>query len=116
MSKGRAFIPVVLATGFGVANVLWAFGPAFEEQAQERAEKARRLAEGDKPLDKEVTASIKAAGDASRSEATAEALQSKPSLWQTAATSWDKPSDGSSHTNEASQTVMKGEKRDESSR
>lgn len=76
----------------------------------------RRLAEGDKPLDEEVTASIKAAGDASRSEATAEALQSKPSLWQTAAKFWDKPSDGSSHNNEASETVMKGEKRDESSR
>ncbi|KFY87559.1 hypothetical protein V498_07120, partial [Pseudogymnoascus sp. VKM F-4517 (FW-2822)] len=53
MSKSRAFIPVVLAAGFGVANVLWAFGPAFEEQAQERAEKAKRLADGEKPLGEE---------------------------------------------------------------
>ncbi|OBT69590.1 hypothetical protein VE03_00842 [Pseudogymnoascus sp. 23342-1-I1] len=116
MSKGRAFIPVVLAAGFGVANALWAFGPAFEEQAQERAEKARRQADGDKPLDEEVTASIKAAADASRSEATAEALQSKPDLWQTAAKFWDKPSNVSKPTNETSQTVTKGQKPDESPR
>ncbi|KFZ15876.1 hypothetical protein V501_02513 [Pseudogymnoascus sp. VKM F-4519 (FW-2642)] len=116
MSKGRAFIPVVFAVGFGVANALWAFGPAFEEQAQERAEKARKLEEGDKPLDKEVTASIKAAADASRSEATAEALQSKSNVWQTAAKFWDKPSNVSSPTNEVSQAITKGQKPDESSK
>ncbi|KFZ03534.1 hypothetical protein V502_10863 [Pseudogymnoascus sp. VKM F-4520 (FW-2644)] len=116
MSKSRAFIPVVLAAGFGVANVLWAFGPAFEEQAQERAEKARRLADGEKPLDEEVTTSIKAAAAASRSEATAEALQSKPNFWQTTAKFWDKPSNVSPPTNETSQTIFKGQKPDESSK
>ncbi|KFY38464.1 hypothetical protein V494_04360 [Pseudogymnoascus sp. VKM F-4513 (FW-928)] len=116
MSRSRAFIPVVLAVGFGVANGLWAFGPAFEEQAREREEKARRLAEGEKPLDEDVAASIKAAADASRSEATAEALQSKQSFWQTKAKFWDKPSDGPPNTDGVSQGITKGDKPDEPSR
>ncbi|OBT43856.1 hypothetical protein VE00_05352 [Pseudogymnoascus sp. WSF 3629] len=116
MSKARAFIPVVFAVGFGVANACWAFGPAFEEQAQERAEKARKLEEGERPLGKEVTTSIKAAADASRSEATAEALQSKPSVWQTAAKFWDKPSNVSSPTSEISEAITKNQKPDESSK
>ncbi|KFY66009.1 hypothetical protein V496_02230 [Pseudogymnoascus sp. VKM F-4515 (FW-2607)] len=116
MSKSRAFIPVVLAAGFGVANVLWAFGPAFEEQAQERAEKAKRLADGEKPLGEEVIASIKAAADTSRSEATAEALESKSTFWQKTAKFWDKPSDISPPANETAQTISKNQKPDESSR
>ncbi|KFX95849.1 hypothetical protein V490_03651 [Pseudogymnoascus sp. VKM F-3557] len=116
MSRARAFIPVVLAAGFGVANVLWAFGPAFEEQAQERAEKARRQADGEKPLDEAVTASIKAAAEASRSEATAEALQSKPSILESAAKFWDKDSYVSPQANVTPKPITKAPGGDDSSK
>jgi hypothetical protein len=150
MSKGRAFIPVVFAVGFGVANgmfcpITWFVTCAKRyklsglsvQHSRSKLKSGRRklglllyilcdieqcwyifrkLEEGDKPLDKEVTASIKAAADASRSEATAEALQSKSNVWQTAAKFWDKPSNVSSPTNEISQTITKGQKPDESSK
>lgn len=72
----------------------------------------RRLVEGEKPLDEALTASIKAAGDASRAEATAEALQSKPSLLETAAKFWDKSSHVSSNTKEFPETIAKDQKSD----
>jgi hypothetical protein len=72
--------------------------------------------EGEKPLGEDVTASIKAAADASRSNATASALQSNTNTWRTKLNFWDKSSDGSSQRNEKAQTTTKGQKPDDSSR